>query len=154
MDLNIRVNEEGSWELRSKRLEILKAKETPEFLEHSIQLPDHRYIDPELDKALKEGNADNFIDALEQVSEKLSLSAILNQAGPAGDTLLHIAARFHKEEIVQLIAYHFSSIISRRNVIGDTVLHVAAKAGMLNTVEVLVCCAKDFPGADISGSSS
>ncbi|KAF2300058.1 hypothetical protein GH714_007757 [Hevea brasiliensis] len=58
------------------------------------------------------------------------------------------------EEIAQLIAYHFPWLICKRNIKGDTALHIAARGGMLNTIQILVSCGKDFPSKDSSDSSS
>ncbi|KAF2322308.1 hypothetical protein GH714_010875 [Hevea brasiliensis] len=58
------------------------------------------------------------------------------------------------EEIAQLIAYRFPSLISKRNIKGDIALHIAARGGMLNTIQTLVCCGKDFLGTDTTSASS
>ncbi|KAF2322296.1 hypothetical protein GH714_010668 [Hevea brasiliensis] len=58
------------------------------------------------------------------------------------------------EEISQLIAYHFPSLISKKNGAGDTALHIAARSGMLYTIQILVCCGKDFPGTGIASDLS
>ncbi|KAJ9178468.1 hypothetical protein P3X46_010347 [Hevea brasiliensis] len=150
MDLNISIL---CWEQRSQRFQTLMNK----GLETSIQPNRTDYImDPALLEAAVEANADKFIDAMERISaeKKVSLPTIFNQLDPSGNSLLHIATSSRNEEIAQLIAYHFPSHISKRNIKGDTALHIAARGGMLNTIEILVCRGKDFPGTDTTSASS
>ncbi|XP_065865964.1 protein ACCELERATED CELL DEATH 6-like [Euphorbia lathyris] len=158
MDLNICIvtEDERSWERRSKRLQtlILTIPHVHEDPESTIS--QDNFILVELQKAAEEASADYFIDELERISteKKVPLSTILNQVGPSGNSLLHSAISFGKEEIAQLIAFHFPYLISKRNVKGDTALHIAARIGMLSTIEILVCCAKEFPTATDNNSGN
>ncbi|KAJ9178612.1 hypothetical protein P3X46_010481, partial [Hevea brasiliensis] len=124
--------------------------------EEDCKMTDYFIIYAALHESVRERNADNFIDALERISaeKKVSLSTIFNQLGPSGNTLLHMATSSGNEEISQLIAYHFPSLISKKNGAGDTALHIAARSGMLYTIQILVCCGKDFHGTGIASDLS
>ncbi|XP_057984391.1 protein ACCELERATED CELL DEATH 6 [Hevea brasiliensis] len=152
MALSIHVDEEGSLERRSKQLqELMIAVEGKPELEQSVQ---PGFIDQDLCKVVKEGNVDNFLEALATVSKNLSLRSIFDQAGPSQNSLLHLAVNFNKKDIAELIACHFPELISKRDVKGNTALHFAARMGILKTVEILVRHANELSTADVSSSSS
>ncbi|KAJ9189101.1 hypothetical protein P3X46_000432 [Hevea brasiliensis] len=142
-----------SWGQRSKRLQM-----STEALQQSLQpaTKDNYFMDPSLREAASEASVHSFIDAVERISaeKKLCVSSIINQLGPSENSLLHMVTSSGNEEIAQLIAYHFPWLICKRNIKGDTALHIAARGGMLNTIQILVSCGKDFPSKDSSDSSS
>ncbi|KAF2300049.1 hypothetical protein GH714_007635 [Hevea brasiliensis] len=142
-----------SWGQRSKRLQM-----NTEALQQSLQpaTKDNYFMDPSLREAASEASVHSFIDAVERISaeKKLCVSSIINQLGPSENSLLHMVTSSGNEEIAQLIAYHFPWLICKRNIKGDTALHIAARGGMLNTIQILVSCGKDFPSKDSSDSSS
>ncbi|KAL3714927.1 hypothetical protein ACJRO7_006778 [Eucalyptus globulus] len=93
---------------RNQRLQALKAENVP--------IPDNRHLfgDGHLDKimdsylyeATKNGDADEFITALEKAS-------------------------CGSEDVVELILIHFPYLVSRKNFLDDTPLHVAVQDGSI-----------------------
>lgn len=65
--------------------------------------------------------------------------------GPSGSTLVHIAAAesaHDYENMTTTLATKYPFLITMQNSKGDTPLHVAARAGIVETVKILVDCAK------------
>ncbi|KAF8007965.1 hypothetical protein BT93_K1834 [Corymbia citriodora subsp. variegata] len=127
---------------RNGRLEVLKMRNVSSPDNQQL-LGDHdlnKFMDPELYEATKSGDADKFIDALEAVSElrKLALSQIFDQFTPSGNSLLHVAASSGKEDVMELILFHFPDLVAWKNSSDDTPLHVAIQDGRLNATRMLI----------------
>ncbi|KAL3714932.1 hypothetical protein ACJRO7_006783 [Eucalyptus globulus] len=102
-------------------------------------------MDPYLYEVTKTGDANEFISALEEVSEsrKLALSLIFDQVTPSGNSLLHVAASSGKDEVIELILDHFPNTVTRKNSSEDTPLHVAIRDTRLNATRMLIPQGKD-----------
>ncbi|KAJ4718671.1 protein ACCELERATED CELL DEATH 6 [Melia azedarach] len=77
--------------------------------------------------------------------DKPGISTIFNKLSPLGNSMLHVAASYNHNEIVELMAGYFPGLISKTNNQEDTALHVAARTGNLQTVATLVYCARQIP---------
>ncbi|KAK3404685.1 hypothetical protein EUGRSUZ_K00998 [Eucalyptus grandis] len=97
-------------------------------------------MDPDLYKATKNGDADKFIDALEEVSElrRLALSQIFDQVTPSGNSLLHVAASSGKGDVIELILDHFPHLATQKNSTENTPLHVAVQDKIFNATEMVI----------------
>ncbi|GAB4824961.1 hypothetical protein Ancab_007833 [Ancistrocladus abbreviatus] len=137
LDVKITIATESRWAKRNKRLKRLQSASKSIFIQKIIQ-PERRsqsnhqaYMDVELHNAAaaNQDDVDGFIGALERVSaeKRLTLSDIVEQVSPLGNTLLHVAASHNNENIVRLLLYHFPSLLMRQNSNGDTALHLAAR---------------------------
>ncbi|KAJ7981447.1 Protein ACCELERATED CELL DEATH 6 [Quillaja saponaria] len=115
-------------------------------------------LDYKVSRAIKQDDIDDFVHQLEQVvssGNNLSLSDILQQVTPAGNSCLHVAARYQSVNVAQLIAHQCPSLLKKTNIIGDTPLHVAAKTkihthrdnGKTNIVDVILRNYKKHYGA-------
>ncbi|KAI4352835.1 hypothetical protein L6164_007049 [Bauhinia variegata] len=82
----------------------------------------------------------HFTSTLEEVCRyhKLDLTEVIDHVSCAGDTLLHMAVKYGKHNIVQHLADEFPQLITKANVKGDTPLHVAARSGDLSLVKVIL----------------
>ncbi|KAK3404666.1 hypothetical protein EUGRSUZ_K00973 [Eucalyptus grandis] len=148
MALVIRVPRSETEETPNERFEALKARFEALKARYTSkrQLGDGdpiKIMDRDLYEATKNGDAEKFIDALEEVSEssKLALPLIFDQVTPSGNSLLHVAASSGKEDIMKLILSHFQDlvdIVPRKNFSGDTPLHVAVHNGRLKATEMLI----------------
>ena len=137
-----------NWRLRcNERIRKLKAQQfsaedqpchSPLFQEQLLS--GETFVSFELFEAVRNGDAESFVDILEKVSaqKKLSLLAILEQVTRAGSSLLHVAAHFGSEKIAELICQHFPELLSKRNIKGDTAIHVAARAKNLNLMKIIL----------------
>ncbi|KAI4352837.1 hypothetical protein L6164_007051 [Bauhinia variegata] len=87
-------------------------------------------ISVDLYNAIREGDKEHFDSKFKELNEQkeLGLSEVIDHVRCAGDTLLHMAAKYGKQDIVQLIAKEFPQLITRANCKGDTPLHVAARS--------------------------
>ncbi|KAJ8627917.1 hypothetical protein MRB53_021224 [Persea americana] len=83
-------------------------------------------MDPRFYKAAMKG--DMLLDPLAP-----NLTLCLTQR----NTMLHIAIKFKKQEIVQRMIGLCSSLIFQPNPKGDTPLHLAARAGHLGLIKLL-----------------
>ncbi|KAJ4718667.1 protein ACCELERATED CELL DEATH 6 [Melia azedarach] len=77
--------------------------------------------------------------------DKPGISTIFNKLSPLGNSMLHVAASYNHNEIVELMARYFPGLISKTNNQEDTALHVAARTGNLETAATLVYCTKQIP---------
>ena len=157
MDLNIHIqDDEVSGEHKSKLAET-KMAGTEEMPESEISIQSgffheaYSYIDATVYEAAREGNFDKFVNALDKISSETDLprSAIFDQVGPSGNSLLHVAARSGHGKITEFIIRVNPSVISKKNIKGDAALHVAARCGMRNTVKIL---AKADPSSLMQGN--
>ncbi|KAK3404680.1 hypothetical protein EUGRSUZ_K00989 [Eucalyptus grandis] len=130
------------WVMRNGRLETLKARNvpTPENQQLFGDGDLNKIMDLDLYKATENGDADKFIDALEAVSEsrRLALSLTFDQVTPSGDSLLHVAARSGKEDVMELILIHFPYLVAWKNSLDDTPLHVTVQDGSLEKTRKLI----------------
>ncbi|KAF7848444.1 hypothetical protein BT93_L1941 [Corymbia citriodora subsp. variegata] len=131
----------------NERLEVLKARyvSTPDN-QHQLEDGDlNKIMDRELYEATKKGNVEEFINALEKVSEsrKLALSLIFYQVTPSGNSLLHVAASSGNDDVVEFILNHFPNTVTHRNSSEDTPLHVAIQDRRLDTIEKIICLGTD-----------
>ncbi|KAI4352833.1 hypothetical protein L6164_007047 [Bauhinia variegata] len=87
-------------------------------------------VSAELYKVIKqEGTTSSDFDStLKQPGRQHQPSEVLERACCVGDTLLHIAVKFGKQDIAQRIADEVPQLITQKNVKGDTPLHVAARS--------------------------
>ncbi|MED6218506.1 hypothetical protein PIB30_027161 [Stylosanthes scabra] len=97
------------------------------------------FVSFDLYEAVRNGNANSFVDILEKISSenKLPLPAIFDQVTRAGSSLLHVAAHFGRERIVELICEYFPEILTKQDIKGDTALHVAIRAKNNNNLRVI-----------------
>ncbi|KZT09270.1 ankyrin [Laetiporus sulphureus 93-53] len=91
---------------------------------------------------LCEGQTEHHFKLLQHVLERLSqdeLERLLLQTTKSGeDTPLHVASKFHRLDIVQLLLEGNTRAITMRNVEGSTVLHIAIKNGNAKIAELLL----------------
>ncbi|KAF8018169.1 hypothetical protein BT93_H3154 [Corymbia citriodora subsp. variegata] len=118
MEHAISIDRSAIWAARNGRLEVLKMRNVSSP-NNQQPLGDHdlnKFMDPELYEATKSGDANKFIDALVAVSDlrKLALSLIFDQFTPSGNSLLHVAASSGKEEVMELILFHFPDLVARK----------------------------------------
>ncbi|RDX98012.1 Protein ACCELERATED CELL DEATH 6, partial [Mucuna pruriens] len=66
-----------------------------------------------------------------------------------GNTMLHIAARYGRNEIVDRVANQAPKLLFMRNKNNDTALHVAARAGHIPTVKKLLEAYNNFQRPEI-----
>ncbi|XP_039158514.1 protein ACCELERATED CELL DEATH 6 [Eucalyptus grandis] len=126
----------------NERLEALKRRYVPTS-DNQHQLGDgdlNKIMDRDLYEATKEGDVQKFIDVLEKVieSRKLALSLIFDQVTPSGNSMLHVAASSEKEDVIELILFHYPYLVTRKNSSEDTPLHVAIQHQMLNAASKLM----------------
>ncbi|KAI4352834.1 hypothetical protein L6164_007048 [Bauhinia variegata] len=81
-------------------------------------------------EAIREGDTKHFDSKLKELcgKQELGLSEVIDHVSCAGDTLLHMAVKYGKHNIVQHIADEFPQLITKANVKGDTPLHVAVRS--------------------------
>ncbi|KAL3727260.1 hypothetical protein ACJRO7_032058 [Eucalyptus globulus] len=128
------------WEQRRARLNAPKSV----FKRTQLQ-PESKYrVHLLLCAAVKEGDVDEFMEALEKnsVEERVTLSDIIYIRGPSGNSLLHVAAGIWKPDILQALieVRPGKKLAANANYRGDTVLHIAARAGRIRTAELLLGC--------------
>ncbi|XP_012850842.1 PREDICTED: ankyrin repeat-containing protein At5g02620-like [Erythranthe guttata] len=159
IDINIAVErrkklEELQQEPTRRRLQskIRKDKRlTTRTLQSRIQDDDTRskfnnyhvidiYKNYDLYQAAQNGSSEYFGRVLDRVSsaETKQFGEILRRVSPAGNTLLHIAAKHGNEDAVTYIAAKVPSLLLIKNDNGETALHLAAKAGYESVVKMLV----------------
>ncbi|XP_028759727.1 protein ACCELERATED CELL DEATH 6-like [Neltuma alba] len=148
VQIPIQGAEAENWSERSNhQFQILKAHQF--FLTHCKNPPPqpkflwekNTQLLFELKGAVQNGNIQRFVDILEQVclEKKVLLSTIFDQAMPAGDSLLHEAAYFGREDIVELIGLHFPQLLTHRDMkLGDTPLHVACRAKSSQVISIVL----------------
>ncbi|KAF8007903.1 hypothetical protein BT93_K1792 [Corymbia citriodora subsp. variegata] len=126
----------------NERLEALELKWVPTpNNQHKLGDGDlNKIMDRDLYEATKRGDIEEFVDALEDVSNsrELALSIIFDQVTPSGNSLLHVAASFGKDDVLELILNHFPNMVTQKNYSVDTPLHVAIQDGRLNATEKLI----------------
>lgn len=86
--------------------------------------------------------SDNLLSDIENKDMSETFKTITS---PSGNTLLHIAAAGSvqdHENMTTTLATKYPFMINKQNSKSDTPLHVAARAGMLETLKILVDCAK------------
>ncbi|TKY56990.1 Ankyrin repeat-containing protein [Spatholobus suberectus] len=66
------------------------------------------------------------------------------------NTMLHVAAWYGNNEVVDLVAEQAPELLFERNSNSDTALHVAARAGHISTVEKLLKTYTDFQRPEIT----
>ncbi|KAI6693233.1 hypothetical protein NL676_020943 [Syzygium grande] len=92
--------------------------------------------------AAKEGDLDEFIEALEKYSaeESASLSVIISTKDPSGNSLLHVVAGIENADILRALLEVIDDkrLAAQANDRGDTVLHVAARASRICTAKLLL----------------
>ncbi|KAF8010566.1 hypothetical protein BT93_J1261 [Corymbia citriodora subsp. variegata] len=137
--VSINIDDNEIWKQRRARLKALEWSNKP----HRPAEPKWR-VSPRLQAAAKEGDVDNFIEALEKYSaeEGVPLSEIIDIQGPSGNSLLHVAAGIENADILQAL---LEVIPDKRrtteaNFRGDTALHVAARAGRIHAIKLLLDC--------------
>ncbi|XP_028803168.1 protein ACCELERATED CELL DEATH 6-like [Neltuma alba] len=138
LEISVEENELENWRERcNRRIEGLKAREVSNSTEDHQRCSENStgVLILESQEAIQNnGNVDQFVDMLENIisssspSSSVHLSAIFNQVSPSGDSLLHDAVYFGREEIAELISHHFPQLLTKKNVHGDTPLHVAARS--------------------------
>ncbi|KAJ1386938.1 Ankyrin repeat [Sesbania bispinosa] len=65
-----------------------------------------------------------------------------------GNTVLHVAASYGNDDVVDLIAIHAPNLLFSDNLNGDTALHLAARAGEISTVKRLMEAYANIPKRD------
>ncbi|KAI4352839.1 hypothetical protein L6164_007053 [Bauhinia variegata] len=87
-------------------------------------------VSAELYKVIKrQGTTSSDLDfTLKQLGRQHLPSEVLEHACCVGDTLLHMAVKFGKQDIAQRIVDEVPQLITKKNVKGDTPLHVAARS--------------------------
>ncbi|XP_010024297.2 protein ACCELERATED CELL DEATH 6 isoform X3 [Eucalyptus grandis] len=137
--VSITMEDNEMWEQRMARLKALEGLNRP----HSPAEVKWR-VSPRLQAAAKEGDVDNFIEALEKYSaeEGVPLSEIIDIQGPSGNSLLHVAAGIENCDILRALleVIRDKGRATEANFRGDTALHVAARAGRIHTARLLLDC--------------
>ncbi|KAI3465741.1 hypothetical protein Pfo_022404 [Paulownia fortunei] len=157
LDLMIELEREPPWDDEPKKEERQRPKRrSPSRIqddngtENGSQSNDNHvtdiYKDYDLYLAAKNGSLDDFGRFLDRVSaaEHASFGDILRRVSPAGNTFLHVAAKYGNEDIVTYIAAKDPSLVLNKNSNGETALHLAAKAGDGSMVKALVLIHKDL----------
>ncbi|KAI6702677.1 hypothetical protein NL676_011813 [Syzygium grande] len=95
----------------NERLKALKGRNLPPpHNQQSFGDSDQNIImDRDLCEAMKEGDVEKFITTLENVFElrKLALSLIFDEVTPSGNSLLHVIASSGREDVMELILFHY-----------------------------------------------
>lgn len=95
------------------------------------------FMQPERYRAARSGDIAFF--RREFRSGNVELSS-LKRATPRGDTLLHLAAHFAHDELVDLLLKHCPTLMESQNSTNVAPLHVAVSAGHLETVKKMLHC--------------
>ncbi|XP_039160992.1 protein ACCELERATED CELL DEATH 6-like [Eucalyptus grandis] len=141
MDHAMSMDDREMRAMPNERFEALKRRAIPPNYQQELGDDDlHKIMDRDVYKATMKGDVEKFIDALEKVieSRKLALSLILNQVTPSGNSLLHVAASFGSDDVMELILIHFPDIMTRKNSSEDTPLHVAIQDERFNATKKLI----------------
>ncbi|KAF7849997.1 hypothetical protein BT93_L0048 [Corymbia citriodora subsp. variegata] len=137
--VSVPIDGDEIWERRRARLRALESVNGPR---RQVEFRYHVY--PLLHAAMKEGDVDKFISALENYSaaEGVSLSNVVTIRGPSGNSLLHIAAGIENPDILQSLLEVVPDKFPTFNLnhLGDNPLHVAARAGKIQTAKLLLGC--------------
>ncbi|XP_030456648.1 protein ACCELERATED CELL DEATH 6-like isoform X1 [Syzygium oleosum] len=137
--VSITIEDDEIWEQRRARLKALECLNEPH---HPAELKWR--VSPRLQAAARDGDVDNFIEALEKYSaeERVRLSEIIDIQGPSGNSLLHLAAGIENADILRALleVIRDERRTTKANFRGDTALHVAARAGRIHTAKLLLDC--------------
>ncbi|XP_048128106.1 protein ACCELERATED CELL DEATH 6-like [Rhodamnia argentea] len=137
--VSITIKDSEIWEQRRARLKALELLNKP-HRPAELKLR----VNPRLQAAVKGGDVDNFIEALEKYSaeERVSLSDIIDMQGPSGNSLLHVAAGIENSDILRALLEVIpdKQSTTKANFRGDTALHVAARAGRIHVAKLLLDC--------------
>lgn len=79
----------------------------------------------------------------------LGSSNLIDIETPTKNTVLHIAARYGKDDIVNLVIERASKLLFKFNKNNDSALHVAARGGHFSTVKTLLACYTNIERCDI-----
>ncbi len=90
--------------------------------------------------AIKDGD-------IQKIEQFLDTNTTINVTFIAGQTPLHVAARFNKTHIVRLLLQRGADQ-SIRNDNGRTALHIAALCGNIETITILVAAGTDINATD------
>ncbi|KAI9083299.1 hypothetical protein K1719_034831 [Acacia pycnantha] len=140
LEISVEENEIRSWRERCNcKIESLKARDQSSYSTDQDHQRSSVLIFELLQEALHQnGNVDQFIDVLENnissssssssspSSLSLGLSEIFDEVSPSGDSLLHDAVFYGREEIAEIISHHFPQLLTKKDVYGNTPLHVAS----------------------------
>ncbi|XP_054802307.1 protein ACCELERATED CELL DEATH 6-like isoform X1 [Prosopis cineraria] len=85
------------------------------------------------------------------VERGLPQNAIYTQRTPRGNTVLHLAASYGNNTMVEKVAQHAPSLFTETNNNFDTPLHVAARAGHASTIQSLLKAFLPFAHQQTSG---
>ncbi|KAL3727259.1 hypothetical protein ACJRO7_032057 [Eucalyptus globulus] len=151
--VSITIEDDEIWEQRRARLKSLDL-----ITKSPCQAEFKRCVSPLLHDAVKEGEVDKFIEALEKYSaeERVSLSDILNMRGPSGNSFLHVVAGIKNVDILQALLEVIpdKQLAADANYRGDTALHVAARAGRIRSAELLLGCGRTVDMANDAGNTA
>ncbi|KAK3417537.1 hypothetical protein EUGRSUZ_H03472 [Eucalyptus grandis] len=151
--VSITIEDDEIWEQRRARLKSLDL-----ITKSPCQAEFKRCVSPLLHDAVKEGEVDKFIEALEKYSaeERVSLSDILNMRGPSGNSFLHVVAGIKNVDILQALleVVPDKRLAADANYRGDTALHVAARAGRIRSAELLLGCGRTVDMANDAGNTA
>ncbi|GAB2217658.1 hypothetical protein Droror1_Dr00000861 [Drosera rotundifolia] len=90
-----------------------------------------------LQRRILEGDVTGFLEATRDFG-------LMEFQGPGGETVLHIAARAGRLELITRILLEYNDLIATKNSAGELPLHVAARAGALDSVKCLVDWIVDY----------
>lgn len=98
------------------------------------------YKDLPLYLAAKNGNLQQFTAHLHRISaaDHVGFHRILSRLSLVGSTLVHVAAKHGRENVVSFIAATEPYLVLSKNFDGETALHLAARSGKASMVEALV----------------
>ncbi|XP_010242942.1 PREDICTED: protein ACCELERATED CELL DEATH 6 [Nelumbo nucifera] len=96
-------------------------------------------MDPKLYEAVTTGK----VHILRQLAEEKP-GILLQLSRPKRNTVLHIAASFDSNALVELIYRYCPDAIEKKNFRGDTALHIAARTGNISMVTFLIDWATHF----------
>ncbi|KAF8010563.1 hypothetical protein BT93_J1258 [Corymbia citriodora subsp. variegata] len=151
--VSITIEDDEIWDQRRGRLKALdsvsKSHRQEEF---------KRPTNPLLHDAVKQGDVDEFIEALEKYSAEGSvpLSHVFDIRGPSGNSFLHVAAGIDNADILRALLEVIPDkrLAAEKNYRGDTALHVAARAGTIRSAELLLSCGRIVDVANDTGNTA
>ncbi|KAF7822444.1 protein ACCELERATED CELL DEATH 6-like [Senna tora] len=101
------------------------------------ELESSKLLPPQLLTSIKRQDLFSLFWEIEKMIEEegVHISVIANQSSRAGNTMLHIAAMYERQDILEVICEHFPHLMKKQNIKGDTVVHIIGRnAGKKNVM--------------------
>lgn len=119
-------------------MERLKCRERQVRSDSNEDFNASNLIAPKLYMATRSGSMPDLLAVLGELCESRHVSDIVEKVTRRGDTILHLAAKYGKADILWHMADQFPQLIMRTNIIGDTALHVAARTMDLGLMDNII----------------